>query len=172
MAKYRFDWTCMVFSRGHRSKFIWSFSMDTSGRQKWWPFEMICWFSFAIFLSGLTDTVSWSTLNTTPDDQKSSAKSKWPNKPWFEPRWRPSWGRGRRVNPAHHQFRRRLGSCSRVKKCWEIIGIAISVSDRKKVTLSEKKKNLVKMVGFYFLFPPLALLPTMLWFTQTYIKRD
>ena len=24
MAKYRSDWTCIVFSRGHRSKFIWS----------------------------------------------------------------------------------------------------------------------------------------------------
>ena len=24
MKKYRFDWTCIVFSRGHRSKFIWS----------------------------------------------------------------------------------------------------------------------------------------------------
>ena len=24
MAKYGFDWTCMVFSRGHRSNFIWS----------------------------------------------------------------------------------------------------------------------------------------------------
>ena len=22
--KYRFEWTCIVFSRGHRSKFIWS----------------------------------------------------------------------------------------------------------------------------------------------------
>ena len=24
MAKYRFGWTCIVFSRGHRSKLIWS----------------------------------------------------------------------------------------------------------------------------------------------------
>ena len=24
MAKYRFGWTCIVFSRSHRSKFIWS----------------------------------------------------------------------------------------------------------------------------------------------------
>ena len=24
MAKYSFDWTCIVFSRGHKSKFIWS----------------------------------------------------------------------------------------------------------------------------------------------------
>ena len=31
MAKYRSDYNCIIFSRGHRSKFIWSCSMSKKG---------------------------------------------------------------------------------------------------------------------------------------------